>query len=331
LIVLLDGVATRLPWGERKALELTQLKYYVTIAETLSFTRAAELLHVSQPALSYQMRRLELELGTRLFDRGGRKIRLTSDGEIFLPLAQNVLLRADEAVRVLREHMGVEAGEVRMGCNPSVATYRGPALIASFQRDFPRVRVQLIEGGDLELEQGVLEGTIDFAVATAPGSPQTLEVTPLGAEDLLLIVSPAHRHADRSTVALAELSYEQFVFPTHPFNVTAQVIDACRRAGFEPRVAYQTGSLELVKGFVRQGLGISVLPRMAVEGPSGEGLAVIGIEGGLTRELNLIRGKDRAATAATRALMTHVRAQLGENAGMSQPSQQAPQAELTGS
>jgi DNA-binding transcriptional LysR family regulator len=294
-------------------LELAQLKYYVTIAETLSFTRAAQILHVSQPALSYQIRRLESELGTHLFDRGGRRIALTPDGEIFLPLAQSVLLRADEAVRVLKEHQGVEAGEVRMGCNPSVATYMGPALIASFREHLPRVRVQIIEGGDLELQQGVVEGSIDFAVVTAPGSPHTLDVTPLGAEDLLLVVSPAHRYSDRSTVALAELSYEEFIFTTNSYNITAQIIDACRRVGFEPRVAYQTGSLESLKAFVRYGLGISMLPRMALQGAVADGLVVIDIEGTLTRELNLIRGRDRASTPATRALMAHVRAHFTDS------------------
>jgi DNA-binding transcriptional LysR family regulator len=292
--------------------ELTQLKYYVTIAETLSFTKAAEVLHVSQPALSYQIRRLELELGTRLFDRGGRKIALTPDGRIFLPLAQNVLLKADEAARVFKEHLGVETGEVRMGCNPSVATYRGPSLIASFRELFPRVRVHLVEGDELELQQAVLEGTIDFAVLTAPGSPQTLDITPLAAEDMLLVVSLQHQHARRETVSLAELSQEEFVLPTGSFNMTSQTIDACRRVGFEPKVVYQSGSLELIKGFVRQGLGVSVLPRMAVEGLRGEDLAVIRLEEGLTRELNLIRGKDRAATAAARALMIHVRTRLTE-------------------
>lgn len=293
-------------------MELAQLKYYVTIAETLSFTRAAQILHVSQPALSYQIRRLEGELGTRLFNRGGRSIALTPDGEIFLPLAQSVLLRADEALRALKEHQGVETGEVRMGCNPSVATYRGPSLIASFRLHYPRVRVKLIEGGDLELQQGVLEGAIDFAVVTAPGSPHMLDVTPLAAEDLLLVVASSHRYSGRSSVALAELEYEEFIFTTSSYNITAQIIDACRRVGFEPRVAYQTGSLESLKGFVRQGLGVSMLPLMAVEGMSGDGLAVIEIKGGLTRELNLIRGRDRAATAATRALMAHVRSHMAE-------------------
>jgi LysR family cyn operon transcriptional activator len=130
-------------------MELTQLRYFVTIAETMSFTVAAELLHVSQPALSYQMRNLERELGTRLFDRKGRRIGLTADGELFLPLAQGVLYRANEAVRLLREHMGAEEGEVRLGCSPSVATYIVPGMLTEFSKDYPRVRVQTIEGGDL--------------------------------------------------------------------------------------------------------------------------------------------------------------------------------------
>ncbi len=287
-------------------MELTQLRYYVTIAETLSFTKAADLLRVSQPALSYQMRQLEIELGTLLFSRERRKIALTPDGQLFLPLAQAVLFRAEEAVRVLKEHLGVEAGEVHMGTNPSMAAYVLPSLLASFRRDFPRVTVQLLEGGDLELQHAVVDGTIDFAVVTAPGSPQTLDVIPLGAEDLLLAVPLGHMLAERSVVNLAELAKEEFVFPTKSFNVTAQFMDACRRVGFEPKVAYQTGSFESVKGFVREGLGISTLPRMARDVGGNDGVVTIDIEEAPTRELNLIRTKDRSLTGVTRALIDHV-------------------------
>ncbi len=291
-------------------MELSQLKYYVTIADTLSFTKAAELLRVSQPALSYQMRRLEIELGTKLFDREHRKVALTPDGKVFLPLAQAVLFRADEAVRVLREHLGAEAGEVRMGSNPSVAAYVLPGLLSSFRRSFPRVSVNVVEGGDIELQEAVVEGTVDFAVVTAPGSPQTLEVIPLGAEELLLAVPAGHRLSNRAVVHLADLTDEEFVFPTTSFNVTMQFVDSCRRVGFEPKVAYHTGSFESVKCFVREGLGISTLPRMALYAGGNEGLAMIPINEAPLRELNLIRGKDRSVAGATRALMDHIATEL---------------------
>ena len=306
---------------ENLEMELGQLKHFVTIADTRSFTKAAELLHLSQPALSYQIRRLETELGTRLFDRGPRRVTCTADGELFLPLAQAVLFLADEAVRVLREHLGVEAGEVRLGANDSVSTYLLPGILASFRRNFPRVRVQLYEGGDLQLEHRVLDGTIDFAIVTAPGSPSTLEITPLFPEELLLILAPSHRYATRSTIALRELAYEQFVFPTHAYNVVSQLVEACRLVGFEPKVSYQTGSLESVKGFVRQGLGVAVLPRMAVTGPgSVEALVTLHLQEHLTRSLNLIRGKDRSMPAAAQALMIHVRETLMNGATEASPA-----------
>jgi DNA-binding transcriptional LysR family regulator len=287
--------------------ELTQLKYFVTIAETLSFTGAAALVHVSQPALSYQIRRLENELGTQLFHRRGRRISLTSDGELFLPLARSVLSRASEAVRLLQDHSGVETGEVRLGANPSVATYLLPTLLASFHEAFPRVRVEVAEGGDLELQHRVYSGSLDFAVVTAPGLPQSMEVIPLGSEDVLVITSLKHRLAERRTIDLSDLAFDDFVLPTNAFNLATQMIEACRRAGFEPRVAYQAGSIESLKNFVRSGLGVSMLPGMALGGPWRQGLAVIEVQSRVTRELSLIRSKGRSHARAARVLMAHVR------------------------
>jgi LysR family transcriptional regulator, transcription activator of glutamate synthase operon len=287
-------------------LELTQLKYFATIADMLSFTKAADVLRVSQPALSYQVRQLETELGTRLFDRGKRRIALTPDGELFLPLAQAVLFRADEATRVLREHLGVEAGEVRLGCNPSVATYLMPGLLASFKRNFPRVRVSLSELGDVELQRSVVDGTVDFAIVTAMGSSGTLDVTPLATEELLLALPPAHRFASRSIISLRELAYEEFVVPADSFKIGVEFIEACRGVGFEPRIAYQTFSFESAKGFVRQGLCVAVLPRMALGTGTNEGIAILRMEDRLARQLNLIRGRNRSLTGVARALMAHV-------------------------
>jgi len=302
-------------------MELIQLRYFVTIAETMSFTSAAEILHVSQPALSYQIRRLEDGLNTQLFDRRSRKIALSPDGEVFLPLAQAVLQRADEAVRILQEHLGVEVGEVRVGCNPSVSTYLCPTVLAEFHRVFPRVRVDIVEGGDLELQQSVQKGSLEFAIVTAPGSPQTLDVTPLGSEALLVVTPMTHRLAGRASVDLAALAQEDFIMATSNFNLTAYTIDACRRAGFEPRVVYKAGSVEAVKNFVRQGLGVSIVPQIALDGSGSENLAVIAVEGGLARELNLILGKDRSITRAAEALMWQVRVSLVTHLRQRPPSE----------
>jgi DNA-binding transcriptional LysR family regulator len=111
-------------------------------------------------------------------------------------------------------------------------------------------------------------------------------------------------------VDLAALAQEDFILATSTFNLTAYTIDACRRAGFEPRVIYKAGSVEAVKNFVRRGLGVSIVPQIALEGSGSENLAVMAVEGGLARELNLILGKDRAITRAGEALMWQVRVSL---------------------
>jgi len=294
-------------------MELTQLKYFTTIAETMSFTGAAEILHVSQPALSYQIRHLERELGTRLFERKSRRIKLTPDGEVFLPLAQNVLFRANEALRILREHMGAEVGEVHMGCNPSVAQSLVPAILAEFHRDYPRVMVEVTEGGDTEIQRLIQTGMIDFAVVTAPGSPQILDVTPLGTEYLRVVTSVRHELAKRRCVDLRDLSEEEFVLFDNTFNLRGQILEACRRAGFEPKIAYQAGSIEAVKNFVRQGLGVSIMPAIALEGLGRQAMAIIDIEGGLTRDLNLITAKDRSLTHASQALASIVKRTVMEH------------------
>lgn len=293
-------------------MELAQLKYFVTIAELGSFTGAAEQLHLSQPALSYQMKHLEEELGTKLFDRRGRKTSLTHEGELFLPLAQAILLRTDEAVRVLKEHLGIDVGEVHMGCNPTVATYLVPEILAEFRKLYPQVGVDVIEADDVQLQQLVQRDLLDFAVVTAPGSPQTLEVTPLGSEDIVLVVAPDHHLASRESITLASLADEEFVLPIPPFNIRMHLANACRAAGFEPRVTYRAGSVQTCKSFARQGLGITTMPSISLRGKDAEGLSIIRIEDGLTRDLNLITGKERSISRVATALMELVRATVGE-------------------
>ena len=308
-------------------MELAQLKYFVTIAETRSFTAASGQLHLSQPALSYQMKHLEEELGTRLFDRKGRRIALTPEGELFLPLAQSVLLRTDEAVRVLKEHLGVDVGEVHMGCNPTVATYLMPEILSEFRKEYPHVRVDVIEGDDVELQQLVQQDLLDFAVVTAPGSPQTLEVIHLGAEDIVLIASPGHHLAGCQSIALAKPADEDFVLPIPPFNIRVHLANACRAAGFEPKVIYRAGSVEACKSFARQGLGLAPMPGLTVRGRDREGLAVIRIEDGLTRDLNLITGRERSISRVAEALLERVRISVSE--AMAYPPRGGTEAERT--
>jgi DNA-binding transcriptional LysR family regulator len=291
-------------------MELTQLRYFVTIAETSSFTEAAARLHVSQPALSYQIKQLENELGARLFERTSRRVSLSTDGRAFLPLAQAVLYKADEARHVMEERLGAESGDVTFGTIPSVGAQVVPHILSTFRANFPGVTVHLLEAGSQELERSVLDGQADFAIMSTPAVTERLEVTPLMVEELFLVLPLHHELAKRPSVSIRQLADEEFVLLGGSYTLTKQILGFCHRAGFEPRVAYRTDTLESLRSFVRHGLGVSILPRLALEYPIDEMLTSVPFEEGLTRDLNLIRAKDRYAAVATRALMVHVRTTL---------------------
>ena len=188
-------------------MELDQLRSFVAVAEARSFTRAAALVHLSQPAISRQIRRLEQELGAELFDRYGRRVECTTHGELLLPLARAIIARADEATRLIREHVGMVSSRVRFGSTGIVFAHLLPPMLASFLQAYPKIHLDLIEREDALLEEAVANGEIDCAIVTGWGSPRVSTVRLL-TEEIFLLVSESHRLAGRSSVSLSELANE---------------------------------------------------------------------------------------------------------------------------
>ncbi|MFH0915412.1 MAG: LysR family transcriptional regulator [bacterium] len=294
-------------------MELDQLRSFVAVAEARSFTRAARLVHRSQPAVSRQIARLESELGTPLFERYGRHVECTSDGKLLLPLAKNIVARADDATRLIREHVGSVSSKVRFGSTGTVFAYLLSPILASFLKSYPKVHLDLMERDDALLEELVIGGELDCAIVTAWGSPRAATVHLL-TEEILLVIPRTHRLAERSTVALRELAEEPFLIPGLSMNMGNLLTDACRRAGFEPRLPYRANYLELAKALVRQGLGIALFPKMLADPESLEGLVALPLEERLVRDLNLVYPRERPLPTAARALMIHIRATVSGQA-----------------
>ena len=292
-------------------MELDQLRSFVAVAEARSFTRAAALVHLSQPAISRQVSRLEKELGAELFERYGRRVECTANGELLLPLARAIVSRADEAARLIREHVGMVSSRVRFGSSGIVFAHLLPPFLASFLQSYPKIHLELIEREDSLLEEAVANGEIDCAIVTGWGSPRA-SVLRLLTEEVFLVVSQNHRLAGRSSVSLGELANEPLLLPTLTLNMANFLTDACRRAGFEPRVPYRVNYLELSKVYVRQGMGVSLLPKMGLDPSSLDGLVVIPLTEKLTRDLNLIYSGEHPLSAAARAFTIHLRTSLAE-------------------
>jgi DNA-binding transcriptional LysR family regulator len=243
-------------------MELRQLRYCVAVADHLHFTRAAEALHVAQPALSQQIRRLEAELGLDLFARTSRSVALTEAGEAVVARARRVLVEADaigEDVDALR---GVLRGRVVVGSMQSLGPFDLPGLLADFHAQHPGIDVVLREDTTQRMLAMIAADELDLAVATIDASPPDgLETRALYEEDLVLAVARDHPLAARRRIRPASLPPGPFIFLR---AATEAILDA---ADIEPQVRFETNELSRVRALASRGLGVAIMPRSDTEGP----------------------------------------------------------------
>jgi LysR family hydrogen peroxide-inducible transcriptional activator len=244
-------------------MEMHQLRYAVAVARTANFSRAAELCHVSQPSLSQQIKKLEDELGERLFDRGKREAKLTAQGEAFLRRAIRILDEMEAAKREAAEAQDLLRGVLTIGVLPTIAPYLLPEAMAQFTTQYPGVEIVVQEDTTARLLKLALDREIDFAVASEPIQNERLEVKSLFSEELLLALPRGHALTRKRTVAFADLQGERFIVMKEGHCLGDQVLGFCDRRDVTPSISFRSAQLETVQAFVASGLGISLIPAMA--------------------------------------------------------------------
>ncbi len=253
-------------------MELFQLEYFLEAARQRNFTRAAARLHLAQAALSEQIRKLETELGTPLFNRGRRETVLTTAGETLRLHAEALLERAAAARRAVQDVAGLRGGRLSIGAIPSVSACLLPAAIAAFRQRHPLVELSLFEGTSEAVAQWVESGRVELGVVQLPTSGGSFEAEVLFTEPFVALIAAGHPVARQRSVSLAKLADEPFVFYKGRARDTA--LAACRAAGFEPRIACESSELETVRSLVAAGLGIAILPQLATRQPVANCVAV---------------------------------------------------------
>ncbi|MFB6890407.1 LysR family transcriptional regulator [Kitasatospora sp. NPDC056327] len=290
-------------------MQLQQLRYFVAVAETRHFTRAAEAAHVAQPSLSQQIRSLERELGAELFHRTRGNIALTDAGDALLPLARRILADTESARLAVQETVQLRRGRVRLGAPPSLCTSLVPDVLKVFRDRYPGVALVVREGGSRDLVHSLAEGELDLALIITPPSgeaPPALALTELLHEELVLVSrEPPGR---RRRVRVAELRGRPLVMFREGYDLREATLAACREAGFEPEFAVEGGEMDAVLGFVRAGLGPAVLPGMVA---ARSGLTVTPFAGpGLGRTIAVAHGHEVPPTRAAGALRSTLLAHL---------------------
>lgn len=284
-------------------MQFQQLHYFVAVAETRHFTRAAEEVHVSQPSLSQQIRALEKELGAELFSRARGNITLTDAGEALLPLARRILADADTARIEVQELAQLRRGRIRLGATPSVCTGLLPDVLRAFHDRHPGIQLLIEEGGSHDLVRELARGALDLALVVLPlPSPSpALTTLELLREDLVVVSAPDARSLGH-TVRIADLQGERLVMFRHGYDLRELTVSACRAEGFEPEFAVEGGEMDAVLGFVRAGLGVAVVPRMVAE-RSGRDLRMTPLaKPSLHRTIALAHRSDVAPPRAAREL-----------------------------
>jgi DNA-binding transcriptional LysR family regulator len=246
--------------------QLQQLVYFLAVAHTRHFTRAAELTHVAQPSLSKQIHCLERELGSELFHRARGNVRLTPAGETLIPFAKRILADVETARLEVHELAELRRGRLRLGATPSLCTGPLAHALAGFRERYPGIQLIIDESRSRDLVRQLAEGAIDLAMITSPvhrGDP-TLATIPILREQLTVAV-PNSMNLQLGSFRIEDLRDRPLVMFREGYDLRSMTLSACQRAGFQPRFAIEGGEMDAVLSFVEAGLGIAVVPSMVVE------------------------------------------------------------------
>jgi LysR family transcriptional activator of glutamate synthase operon len=271
--------------------ELRQLQYFVRVAKLQHVTRAAEELHVAQSAVSRQIHRLEEELGIRLFMQKGRNVQLTPVGQFFLRRAESILADLDRAVMEIHEFLDPEAGEIRLGFPHSLGFHLVPRVVAAFRKLHPNVKFRFRQGMYPSLIKDVTDSEVDLAfISPYPDKSDQVTGEVVLTEELFAILPEDHPLAMEVSIDLAQLKDETFVMFSPGYSLRPLVLDACRDAGFAPNVGFEGEETDTIRGLVAAGMGVSLLPAMALYQTSAMMPAVVKVSRPhVTRTIGLIR------------------------------------------
>jgi DNA-binding transcriptional LysR family regulator len=261
-------------------MNLNRLQIFYEAAEAKNFSQAAARLNITQPAVSAQIRRLEENLGVKLFARLGKKVVLTEPGQVLLAHARRIFRLRDEAEGVMNEMRLVKRGTLRLGTARTYANNIMPPLLSRFQEAFPQVTIVLQEGSSLEVARNLRTLSVEVAVVAYPGRVPRVKFEFLKREDLVVIVAPDHPLAGARAVTLPRLAQESIIMREKGSGTRRVVGEMFARQRLVPRMVFETSNADVIKEQVAGGVGASFMTRSAVAEELAAGrLAEVSLEG----------------------------------------------------
>lgn len=245
-------------------MEINQLRYLITVVERESFSKAALHCYISQSALSEQIQKLEDEVGAPLLDRSRRVIVPTEAGKMFVNHAKQVLAQLARAKQEIRDLNGCKRGELALAVLPTIAPYFLPRVLESFAARHSQIEVKIHEDMTAPLLRLIETGKADLGIVSSPVSESGFEIEELFSEELLVALPSKHPLAEKASLHLKELHSERFILMREGHYLGDQVLGLCHRHDFRPNILIRSGQLDTIQSLIGAGLGISLVPRMAM-------------------------------------------------------------------
>lgn len=260
-------------------MELHQLKYFVAVAETDGFSKAAKRCFVAQPSLSQQIIKLEQELGHKLFERLGRRVVLTDAGKALLPRARLILKEADDIKSGILEDVDAGAGVLSVGMIPTIAPYLLPGTLKRFYEMFPLAHITVYENLTERLVKSLVNLEVDLAVMSLPIDNKLIRTEHLFDDPLLLALSPGHVLCKSRDIRVEDLKNIPFIALEEEHCLGEQVNNFCYEKQIDPEIVCRTWNLSTIQHCVSLGSGVSLVPRMLVLTDSGKSCEYRAIKG----------------------------------------------------
>jgi len=288
-----------------------RLQVFHTVARLLSFTKAAESLHMTQPAVTFQVRQLEEYFNTRLFDRTHNRISLTEAGQRVYEYADRIFALYAEMENSVRDLTGEVSGVLLLGASTTIAEYMLPALLGDFKAKYPEVSIRLQVANTDGIVSMVENNVIDLGVVEAPVSNKNLVVENCRMDRMVLIVPPGHELAKHKSVPISELTNYPYICREEGSGTREVMLEAVTSAGANPQdlnIVMELGSPEAVKGAVEAGMGVSILSRATIEKELKLGsLIAVELEEPIERPFSFVHQKQKFRLRAMEMLLDFAR------------------------
>lgn len=284
-------------------MELRQLQYFQMVSKLNSITRAAELLHVSQPSVTVAIQKLEEELGVQLLDRGQKQLSLTVEGQVFFMKIEDILNRLEDTISEMKNYRDLQTGILNIGVPPMMGSFLFPTIFSGFRKLYPHLELSIQEEGSLVIHQKLEMGELDIGIVNISRPSPKVETLTLTRGEIVAVLPNNHPMVDNAAISFAQLRDQLLILPKD--TVLQQVLlEKCHEHQISPNIILQSGQLETIRRLVAQGVGISfLLDKVAYHDDHS---ITLPLENPLYIEIGLAWRKDKYLSKATKAFINFI-------------------------